>query len=408
MINQLTRMAVIAMAFGFLYACSPVDHLQQATSQKNNEQYKSALESSRRAIENNPDNPEVHILKAEILSEYIKTLDASERTELYDEMIQSVETSLAIAQPAGTRNIESRALQLRSGSFNFEYESALSYLSVETDDLDSASLLPALPHLENASIIQPGYEDIYESMVHVYSSNRMYDEAISTMSKLQESSEFDLRRHEIMGFLYYQSNKFESAIEHLLIAWENGRGTPNSGRGLANALRKMGDSMSEREVLEQLTEIEPENLYNHLALGKNLMEEVFLAIESLRDESEKELIQEQMEQSLADAGRIEGYFDRALQISQNHILTNLTSGLYYRNFAFLLRSVQDDDVALLDEDELESKTQDYFYKSLIHLEKASELDPDQPLVWHALWPVYDALGMVSQANEARARVNENP
>lgn len=400
---NIARMVVFMAAFGFLYSCAPVDHLQQAKNQKENQRFASALESANRAADREPNNAEVLVLRAEILSSFARSLQAADRADSYTDMVRTAVRAMQIAIEANDSATEQRAVQVKSAAFNHEYESALVFLDEKVSEENPAAMLPAIPHLENARIIQPGYEDIYESLVHVYASNNQYQEAIFILLEVRESSGFDIRRHELMGFLYYQTEDFVRATDHLQLAWMNGRGTPNAGRGLANAFKKLGDLSSEREVLEQLTEIEPENLYHHLALGKNLNNELSEMISTLKNDGVTAVASEQAEQIFSETERIESIFLRALQIEEDHILANLSAGLFLRNTAFILKQEYSFLNQVLQDENLSAKTDDLLYKSLVYLERASELDPDQPFIWAALWPVYESLDMPDQAREARIR-----
>jgi len=397
------RMVVFMATFGFLYSCAPVDHLQQAKNQKDNQRFSNALESANRAVEKEPTNVEALVLRAEILSSFARSQPSNERAELYTDMVRTIERTIGLANETNNTSIEQRAVQLKSAAFNHEYESALVFLDKRVSEENPAGMLPAIPHLENARIIQPGYEDIYESLVHVYASNQEYEQAIYILLEIRESTGFDIRRHELMGFLYYQIEDYVRAVDHLQFAWMNGRGTPNSGRGLANAFKKLEDFSSEREVLEQLSEIEPENLYHQIALGKNLAQELSEIILTLKNDGVTPSVREQAEQLFSDTERIESVFLSAVQIEEEHILANLSAGLFLRNTAFLLKQEMPFLRRVLAEDELTVKTDDLLYRSLIYLERAVELDPDQPLIWAALWPVYDVLDMPEQAKDAKQR-----
>lgn len=398
---HLTRMVALMVTFGFLYSCTLVNHFQQAENDKDNHKYSIALESINRVVEREPDNAEAWILRAEILASLARTQNANARTEAYTDMVGTVDRAIRLAKEVNSSELEQRAVQVKSAAFNFEYELAVSFLD-KTDSADNpASMLAAVPHLENARFIQPGYEDIYEALIHVYTANNEYEKAISALFEIKDISGFDAFRHERLGFLYYQMQDYERAIEQLQISWMSGRGSSNSGRGLANAFKKLNDFSSEREILEQLSEMEPDNIYHHIALGKNLAAELAEIILTLKSEGITPSVREQAEQLFSEIERVESVFIRAVQIEEEHILANLSTGLYLRNTAFLLKLESEFLNSVLEDDELSAKTDDLLYRSLIYLEKAIELDPYQPFIWAAIWPVYDSLQMSDEAKKAK-------
>lgn len=401
-----TRMAVLLAAFGFLYSCTTVNHLQQAEILSDNQRFAEAYESAVMAVDSEPENPEAHLLRADIGVYHARNLQPAERLSVYKEVENSLQTAFDIA--TGNANDESilqRVIQIRNKAYNYEFESALVYTSDDVEARNPDSMIPAIPHLKNALAINPLQKDIYETLTNVLVANYFYKEAAETLEKKRQSHGLNQREYELTGFLHYQAGNYDRAVSRLQQAWQNGLGSSNAGRGLANAFRKTGDTMSEREILEQLVEIEPENIYNHIAYGKNLMEEAFASLENLFEQNEDATI-EQLEFTLEQSERIISVFEQALQLNENHILANISAGLFYRNFAFSLNNLKEAHQYPENSGINLPNTDDYLYKSLNYLEHASERDPNQPLVWNALWPVYEALGMQRQADEAKAKAQD--
>lgn len=401
MIINFTRMAVILTAFGFLYACSPAGHLGQAENHLQNNRLNEAVQSAERAISAEPDNPMPYIVKASAHNALAKAATPSNRATHYIEMTTALDMASKMAGLQGAYDLVEKAESIRIDAFDFEYGTAASFLSDGQD-----AVLAAAVYLENARIIDPERKDIYESLNFIYSGNRMYAEALEVLEALIERFQPDNRSHELLGYLHYQTGNMDAAIEHLQIAWNHGRGNANTGRGLANAYKKAGMSMSEREVLEQLVEMEPSNAYHHMALGVNLMNEVFESLHELDSVRNAAYFTEQFESSLTELERIEGLFEQAVQVDRNHILANLSAGLFYRNLGFLIVNLIDANPEPMRRISEAPSPDDYFTKSLLYLEHASELDPDQTLIWNALWPVYERLEMPAQAHEARSRAGE--
>lgn len=390
------------LAFGFLYACSSPNHLQQAEQHKQNQRYQSALESVQRGLNQQPDNPQALLTKARILENLVMIYPAGDRAHYYQQMAEALNKASEIGTENGRNDLIEESSSLRNKNFQREYESAANYLTGFQNNQPGNLLLPARPHLENALILEPENDNVIQSLVQVYSLNGYYDEAISLLLDSESGGWNTEERAETLGFLFYRKGDYDNAVIYLSDAWLNGRGSVNAGRGLANTYNKLGDSVSEREILEQLVEIEPENIYHHVALSKTLSNEVLAGVRVLIEASDTRDASEYIGELTELSNEAEATFDRAFQINENHILTNLSAGLYLRNFGFLLNEAGQ----LYPGSVSGEIVEDYLYKSLNYLERASELDPDQPLVWNAIWKVYEFLGMAEQADYARERVTE--
>jgi tetratricopeptide (TPR) repeat protein len=397
----ITRMAIL-LAFGFIYACSSPNHLQQAEQHKNNERYQAALEAVDRSINQQPDNPEAHLAKAQILGSLTRLVPPAERMGYYAELAASLDKTTEHATRQQRNDLLDEARSLRNQIFQSEYESAANYLSGFENNQPGNLLLPALPHLENANIIEPDNTNVIQSLVQVYTLNGYYNDAIIILMEANRGEWEPEQRSETLGFLFYSKGDYENAILHLSDAWLNGRGSANAGRGLVNAYNKSGDYNSEREILEQLVEIEPDNIYHHTALAKIVANQVLADIRYLTAPTGEVDLSEQLNEAIENSNEAEATFERAFQIDENHILANLSAGMFFRNFGFLLNEARQLHPELIAAEIVE----DNLYKSLNYLERASELDPEQPLVWNAIWEVYEFLGMTEQAGYARERSRE--
>lgn len=392
----------ILLAFGFLYACSSPNHLQQAEQHKQNERYQSALESVQRGLNQQPDDPQALLAKARILENLAMIYPAGDRAGYYQQMAEALNRATEIGTEKGRNDLIEESASIRNKNFQREYESAANFMAGYQNQQPGNLLLPARPHLENALILEPENDNVIQSLVQVYSLNGYYDEAISLLLDSNQEGWKPEERAETLGFLFYRNEDYDNAVIYLSDAWLNGRGSVNAGRGLANTYNKLGDSVSEREILEQLAEIETENVYHHLALAKTMSNEVLTGVRMLVKASDVGDAPEYISELTEMSNEAEAAFERAFQINENHILTNLTAGLYFRNFGFLLNEAGQ----MYPNSVRTEIIEDYLYKSLNYLERASELDPEQPLVWNAIWEVYEFLGMTEQAGYARERSRE--
>ena len=94
MINHLTRIASLVLAFGFFISCSTLQPNQQAeksTEELSTSELRSNVAAIDEKLENSNQNPELYYRKGELLTKMArKQSDPAQRTALYDRARQSL------------------------------------------------------------------------------------------------------------------------------------------------------------------------------------------------------------------------------------------------------------------------------------------------------------------------------
>lgn len=400
MLNQLTRMAVLVMAFGFFFACSQTSHIDRAENLRQGDNLSEALRAANRATSENPDNAGAHLLKAEIIAEMSRNSQPADRSGLYTDMIEALQKARETANPEQQNEIHSRSSELRSERFKAEDDAAENILA-SGEYLDNSSRMTAASHLENARIIRSDEPRVYDMLFELYYEMGETDLAISALEGMYQNGVAAGRHIAALGYLYVQEYEFEKAVPVLYESWNDGQGLINSGRGLVNALLELDRADEAFAILERLSRLDAQTVESKLGYGRILALSAMETLNEINSSNNRDENEQFFDSAMADFRAAESEFEAALVLNQDHLLANQTVGLYHRNLALRLSTLYAD-FPFLASDERELSIADHLYQSLNHLELLSEQDPANQQVWLALADVYDLLEMEDEARIARA------
>lgn len=400
MLNQLTRMAVLVMAFGFFFACSQTSHIDRAENLRQGDNLSEALRAANRATSENPDNAGAHLLKAEIIAEMSRNSQPADRSGLYTDMIEALQKARETANPEQQNEIHSRSSELRSKRFKAEDDAAENILA-SGEYLDNSSRMTAASHLENARIIRSDEPRVYDMLFELYYEMGETDLAISALEGMYQNGVAAGRHIAALGYLYVQEYEFEKAVPVLYESWNDGQGLINSGRGLVNALLELDRADEAFAILERLSRLDAQTVESKLGYGRILALSAMETLNEINSSNNRDENEQFFDSAMADFRAAESEFEAALVLNQDHLLANQTVGLYHRNLALRLSTLYAD-FPFLASDERELSIADHLYQSLNHLELLSEQDPANQQVWLALADVYDLLEMEDEARIARA------
>ncbi len=400
MLNQLTRMAVLVMAFGFFFACSQTSHIDRAENLRQGDNLSEALRAANRATSENSDNAGAHLLKAEIIAEMSRNYQPADRSGLYTDMIEALQKARETANSEQQNEIYSRSSELRSERFKAEDDAAENILA-SGEYLDNSSRMTAASHLENARIIRSDEPRVYDMLFELYYEMGETDLAISALEGMYQNGVAAGRHIAALGYLYVQEYEFEKAVPVLYESWNDGQGLINSGRGLANALLELDRADEAFAILERLSRLDAQTVESKLGYGRILALSAMDTLNEINSSNNRDENEQFFDSAMADLRAAESEFEAALVLNQDHLLANQTVGLYHRNLALRLSTLYAD-FPFLASDERELSIADHLYQSLNHLELLSEQDPANQQVWLALADVYDLLEMEDEARIARA------
>lgn len=396
-------MAILVVAFGFLFACSSTSHVERAETLRAERNLPEALRAAHQATLNEPNNVEAHLIIAEIIAELSQSYAPQDRQPLYRDMMEAFENARNAASEEDADAVDARISTIWDERYRAEDLGGQTILS-SNEQLTAENRRAAIAHLENTRILSPDDTRIYETLFELYYELDDFANAAATLSAMYEMGFASSRHIASLGFLYYQIGQYEEALPFLLRSWNDGAGLINSGRGLANAYNRLGRHAEAAEVLERLSRIDGQTVESKLAYGRVLAEAGFLQLQELLalPAGSTSQAREQFAAAMETFNRAETELDAAHVLNQDHILTNKTIGLWHRNLAFMLREVYRVHPQLASS-ERRQQLEEHFYQSLNFLEFVTEQVPGDTETWAAMADVYEALEMTEEARHARAQ-----
>ncbi|TVQ11100.1 MAG: hypothetical protein EA364_11215 [Balneolaceae bacterium] len=387
-----TRMAGLALAFGFFFGCKAPSDLSETRSLYESRLYDQAAIQAERQVAQNPDNAEAHYLYGQIL------LDLAARAEPYDRVTHYEKASRALY----------RASELFNGSDSEKSQQALDLLvqrwinemsRTETVLGDSQSFDPdelsAMIHLtRNAIALIPDSAAAYLARSDIY---YYLNERASAVITLEEIPVKNAEIFERIGFLYSIENRPVEAADAFEQAYLLDTGNDNVLFGLINTLVEAG--MTE-QAISRIGELSLTNPANPL----------FPALEgTLRFEmAENWLLDRIDDQSILAAGVIaegltmldltETVFRRASDRNDGDPDIHAAVGTFYLNAAGLLLDLTEITDAGT-EQALEQRATGYLNNAIPHLRLVAEYEQD-PSFWLSLHQIYLYLGMDEEAETA--------
>ncbi|AXJ00162.1 Tetratricopeptide repeat-containing protein [Cyclonatronum proteinivorum] len=396
-------MVILVMAFGFIFSCSSTSHFERAETYRAENNLTEALRAANQAVANNPDDAEAHLFIAEVVAELSKNFSPKDRKPLYRDMVKAADNARTAATEETHNEINRRADEILESRRQVEDQGAQTILS-SNETLGEENRRAAIAHLENNRILSPEDNRIYETLFELYYELDDFEAATETLAAMYEAGFASSRHITTLGFLYYQSGQYEEAVPFLSRSWNDGAGLINSGRGLANALTKLGRQDEAAEILERLSRLDGQTVESKLAYGRVLAETGFAQLQEILALSPGNTSQagELYAAAMETFSRAEVEMEAAYVLNQDHLLTNKTIGIWHRNLAFMLREIYELQPELSGT-ERQQQLEEHFYQSLNYLEFVTEQNPADTQTWAAMADVYEALSMFEEAEAARAQ-----
>ncbi|MCH8567280.1 MAG: tetratricopeptide repeat protein [Balneolales bacterium] len=401
------RLTPFILIFGlFLFGCSQTENLYNAKSAFEAANMSEALRYANQATMAKPENPEAHLLKAEIIANMVVNYQPKDRYSLYNDMAESLQKAIQFKDNAPDADISGRAFQLTDTAYQRETQAADNIL-ISSEQLTDDNRNTAIAHLNNAVAIKEDEARVFDMLFELHYEMGQIQQAAEVLERMELSGFTSARHLTSLGYLLYQLEEYDRAIPHLYRSWNEGLGPINSGRGLANALLQTGNYADAMEVLERLSRLDAQTVESKLGYGRIMAQSGLDLLGQLLDgdqfgEMSFDEITELYETALSQLETAESEFAAALILNQDYLLTNKTIGLYHRNVAFRLLDVFSLHPGLSSE-EAEESLEEHFYQSLNHLEYVAEME-NSSVIWSALADVYTQLEMYDEAEQARSNI----
>lgn len=288
-ISLLTRLTGLLLVAGFFYSCTTTQTNINQLVESNN--YEQAMAAINQQLENNPDQPELYILKGEVAAEMAQDESPEARSDYYQTTDQAFGNALSYgADPMQQARIDS----LRQQYWKFEHNAGLRIFENQTitDRYQVASI-----HFENAIILRDDALSSYKNLAITHYERGNIDEAIQYFNRAKNLSDEDIPAEifENLGYLYLEKGDPDQAIYYYELANQQVTENFNLAFGLINAYISSGDHEGAVELLEPLVEQNPNNADLRNVYGTQLYEITEEIMQDLREayqQDNSELVQQ--------------------------------------------------------------------------------------------------------------------
>ena len=425
---------LVTLLVALLIGCgSSNPFVSEAESSIQAQDYKAALESAEKSIEQHPGDPLGYYYKAVALGEIAGELpNPGERTDYYKRMNETFETAQTVADTAESVPSElGRVSSVKNVLWQTEHNKAIEY--VRSDSLKQTVENPmqyAMDHLRNATIIQPDSSLSWNVLAQVAGMNKKFDIAVDAknkyMSMVADTSVNPDDYMQLASYHFNQDNQ-QAVLEVFERAQKQYPENEDIVSNLADAYNRVGMPEKAIATVEKLVEQNPENPQYHLVLGTQIYQQALkvgdtLATNSekiikMRDKmqqaspSEKETMKQQIDKLIQENQRLQNKIDNLTARAEDELKTTIeyrpkddkaynTLGIIYQNKAKAIfdqrnRTTDNEKAA-----ELDKQGRELLRESMKYYEKAAEIKPDNQEYWRSLFQIYTTLGMDKKAKEA--------
>ncbi len=439
MFKKLTPLLLILVTAGFLMSCSSSNPLLGDTeSSIQDGNYKAALASANKFIEQNPQSPLGYYWKGVALGQQAESLDDPDEAQpIYEQMNET----FAKAQEMGDQMEETpgeiqRIGSVKSSLWRNAHGTGAEY--VTDDSLMQATENPyqvALSYFDNATIIQPDSAISWNAKAQMHGNLGNYEEAITAQERYIElADDLEAQPYLLLAQYYRNNDQPQEAIGVLEETREKYPDNRQAIEILADSYTQAGESEKAIAMVRQLAKENPEEPRYRLSLGTRIfqatipmqntydenVDEIFNLNQKLRNasgeqaEELKQQIQELRNENMELRQEINSLMEEAIT-EVNASLKNQkeepaaynTLGYIYQNKASLIFAQRNMTMDNEEAAELDKQGKDLLRQAMQNYEQAAELDPDNPNYWRSLFQVYTALGMDEKAKEAEKKAGMN-
>lgn len=400
----LTRTASLVLAFGFFFFAScttSLSTLEKAQSSFDDGDYEKALSRTDQAIEENPEQTDLLLLRAETLQELAKNREQpEERTVFYREMVET----LSRMGPDAIEEDLHQKNALIGNNWKAEHQAGIRLFQSE-ESVSSAKNDEISSHLNNAIIIAPDSIDSYRIKASHHYNQGELNRAIETLELANRTiADLPLDMREKHAFLLLEEGRLEAAIELYSTLADSHPDNERIKHGLANAYILDGQHSESIQLLRELIERSPDDVSYRQAIATELFFQVQLLIEQMRDTRPDALTPDsatELEQYLNEA---EMHYQFVME--QHSVAAEVTylTGAFYKNTASQLFQLAEHLDSPL-EDQVEEMALVLLNRSVPIWQQLAETNPENSDVWRSIYQIYTRLGMTEEAEEAQSNVN---
>ncbi|MCW9705890.1 tetratricopeptide repeat protein [Fodinibius salsisoli] len=410
MIYSYTRIASLALAFGFFFGCSVIKNSSNTSSgpiagDLTKQQLAKRLDAIQNELGDTPNNPKLYYEKGLLLTKWTqKKQQPSQRTPLYREADKALFTADSLIDHSPTAKIDSsiQTDQLRRVAWTNEHNQGI---KVSQNARSKNDFLRSATHFSNAAAIMPDSVTSYQKAGEAFYNADSLPEAIQILENARRHIDpLPVELLESLGYLYLETDNADQAVPVFEKARTLDQRNFNIMHGLSNAYIRSGRHQKAITLLQLLTERQPNNTTYQLALGAQLYEagndQLKLLVNNLNDQQKFEEQFFTVANSFMD--RAEEQYNAIVgeKSSNKEIITTVAQfhqnrAAQYQKLLPYLPSSKKKNIASIIERSISA--------SIPLLQQLAKQNPSDQ-VWQSLYQAYNYLGMQEEAQKAKANI----
>ncbi len=391
-------MVSILLTFGifFAYSCTTTEQASTNSPQQSVEQLLDRLNTIDEQLQRSPNNSDLLIKKADLLSEIAQKTDPPSQREIYYRNIRDIADN-GISSQSGIKRLD----EIIRSSWSLEQGEGVRLLQQENNGADRELNQKIVAHLSNAITVNPDSLVTYSLLANTHYRSGSYEQAIQALNDalaVHGDDQPDIR--EKLAYLYLESGNIETAINRYENLSSEYPDRPQIKHGLANAYMLNGDHESATIILNELIEKYPGRIEYKESLASELYFTFRRDINALINRND-DIVQSDVDPMLTQLTEIDSLYneiDETVPLSDEHAYRKAA---YLKNSALLLAE-------LSQKTELESviqKRSELLERSLELWERLSENNPDNINYIRNLHNIYLELDMNEEAESLKRSYN---
>lgn len=409
---RITTLGLLGVVIFLFVGCSTISKTSKSTSSSPSYSFDDSelldqLQQIDTEIEQSPDNLTLYKNKGELLYEAAQQEDPAERTPIYEEIYATSQKAKKKSEESDNQQTVDEINEFLSKIWCSEYNAGIEITQAE-EISNPAQLDQAIAHFHNATIILPDTAASYRLKAETEYKKGTTDQAIKTLEKAHEKiSEPSSEIIEQLAFLYQETDQPSKAISMYEQAETISEGNLNVLHGLANSYISAENHPKAIDVLNILTDHEPENIVYNKIRGTQFY---FLGAQKIKTLNQDTLSQDKQTDLFIQADSLwqqaDNDFQQALSENQSNKEWNKELSGFYQNMS---ASYQESLDYLNDKEAQQAR------KGITRFLEASiplyvdlvEQYPDNQQYWKNLYQAYLYLDMKQEAEEIKENVTQS-
>jgi len=405
MINRITRIASLVLAFGFfISSCSSLQSSQKAfnpSADLTKQELQQQVTSVNKQIKEEGPTQGLLFTKGNLLTKLAqKQTDPKKRAPIYKQAQQSLEQAASLARNEADNEEVKELLKV---TWSNEHNQGVQVM--QRDSSSTPNYEQAAAHFDNATTIIPDSVISYKMGAQALYKNQQPQQAIEVLQDARQNIQnVPTLLLEQLAFLYLENNQPKKAVGIYEQAESFSDQNLNLLHGLSNAYIKAANHEKAIELLQQLIDQKPESASYGQSLALELYFSATKKLDHLNTTSQKLLISNPTF-AAADSlfSQAEKQFQRTLKYNTNNQDLILGFARFYQNSASKYQRL----LPLTEQEtknQLEKKIKRYLTDSIPLFEQLVGQYPDQKDIWQNLYQAYAYLGMDQKAKHAKSNL----